>query len=225
MSYTIRDIDKALVAKIEAKNFTVFTEGKNIRVKTLMGTPDELIAQKHYPCVLIESGYMIRTPESWQKLDTVEYAAAGSYVSQYVCSFRDVFYTYKVGFYVNYKPHCTYLEAEFLKLFPNKFYCAITDSSGYGYTVPFVTEGALVNLDESKGLARLDRALRPTEKDSDVRLFRRDIIMTTQLMLEDSRVEELLRPWAGMQFNVDMAYSSTASTATVADATIIFIEE
>ena len=225
MSYTIRDIDAALYAKIDAENFTLFSEGKNVRVRTAFGTPDEMIAQKRVPGILIESGYMVRTPEIWQPIRTVSYAANGSYVSESVCQLRDIFYTYKVGFYVGYKPHCTYLEWEFMRLFPNKFFCTITDSSGYGYRVPFVTEGELVNLDETKNLEKLDRGLRPTEKDSDSRLYRRDIVMTAQLTMVDEQVAALFRPWNGLQFEVEMAYSSTATTATVSLGTINIIEE
>jgi hypothetical protein len=222
--YTIRDIDKALLDKIKAKDFSLILEGKDIRVRAEYGTPDEMISMRRFPGICIESGYQIRTPESWQPDVMVGASIAGISVDMASCRLIDIFYTYKIGFYVTFRPHCTYMEQEFLKLFPNKFWCDVVDYSGNNYKIPFVQDSGLINLDVSKGVAKMERPLQEGELESDLRLYRRDILLTSQIVLEERTVESLLRPYTGILIGIS---SSVPTIATVAAsfATISFVEE
>lgn len=226
MGYTIRDVDKALKDIIDSRNLTVVMEGKEVRVRSNFSSPDEMIAKFRLPMICIESGYMIRTPENWQPDLSRGFENNGNYVGVTTCRLIDIFYSYKVGFYVSLKPHCTLLEIEFLKMFPNKFYADVVDYSGNEYTVSFVSNEALVNIDEVKSTYNKDRPLNEAQIDSDTRIYRRDKIVTAQLTMEESSVESLLRPYAGIQFNVAMNSVVTVSTiATVSPATITFVED
>ena len=221
--YLIRDVDKALKNRIDTRGLTVFAEGKESRIRTVFSSPDELIANFRLPLICIESGYMLRTPEEWQPDSLISYTVDGTSAIKSSCQLIDLFYTYKIGFYVTHKPHCTYLESEFMKLFPNEFYADVVDYSGNEYTVPFRSNPNLINLDESKGTYKVDA---DSQLDSDSRIYRRDKIVTAQLLLEESTVESLLRPFAGIQINVGLNTVATTSTiATITIPTITFVEE
>lgn len=228
MSYSIRDVDSALMNIIKARNITVDLEGKDVRVRVYVGSPDELIAQRRLPFIGIESGWMIRTPEIWQPSPGGEVEVVGNSVDVYSCRTMDVFYTYKVGFYVTYQPHCAQLELDFIRMFPNKFLADVIDASGIEYKIPFVCDPAMINMDEATSAFKKTTPVSDGNLDSDLRIYRRDKLMTAQLMIEERSVETLLRPWNGMSFTVgmtDMTVPATVTVATITMPTIIFVEE
>ena len=225
MSYSIRDVDSAVMNIVKAKNITVSMEGKDVRVRVYVGSPDELIAQRRLPFIGIESGWMIRTPEIWQSSPLNEAVVSGNSVDVYSCKPITVFYTYKIGFYVTYQPHCAQLEVDFMRLFPNKFLATVVDSSGTEYSIAFDSDPSMINMDEATNAFKKSTPIGDQNLDSDVRIYRRDKLVTAQLMIEDSSVETFLRPFNGLQFNVGMSVAAEATIATVAMPTITFQEE
>jgi hypothetical protein len=225
MSYTIRDVDSAVLARVKDRNITVRAEDQDIRVRVYVGSPDELIAQKRLPFIGIESGWMIRTPVNWQPDVMTEMVVSGNSVDVYTCRMIDVFFTYKIGFYVSYQPHCSELEMEFLKMFPRMFLANVVDVSGVEYSIPFVSDEGMINMDEATNAFKRDQTTSRSGLDGDLRIYRRDKLVTAQLTIEESSVETLLRPFGGMRFEVSMNVASTATVATVAMPTIIFTEE
>jgi hypothetical protein len=228
MSYEIRDVDKALKKMLVDRNFNLVMEGKDVRVRVLFGSPDEIYAKFRLPCICIESGYLITVPEKWQpdEVKSIDINATDSkYVDKTTCRLIDIFYSYKIGFYVTKKPHCTYMEMEFLKMFPNYFNINVINSDGDVESVYFIADQALVNLDQQKSIVTRDRSMLDTEMDSDTRIYRRDKMVTAQLLIEESSVETLLRPYGGIEYGVAFSVPAEAAAATLTQATITFVEE
>lgn len=196
MGYTFRDIDKALMAYIEEQNFTVLQDNTEVRVRTFISSPDEMIAQKRFPAISVEPGWVIDVDPDWYKRDRFEDTVVDNYVSTKRITLVDLFYHYKIGFYVNFRGHCKYLEGEFLFTFPRKFTIDVTDTEGNIWTVPFMSD-SMINMDEV---------------DGDLRLYRRDLIVKAHLAIEKDTLTTELRAYAGIQLN---------TTRSPSDSTII----
>lgn len=201
MGYTFRDIDKALMAYIEGQNFTVLQDNTEVRVRTFVSSPDEMIAQKRFPAISVEPGWIIDVDPDWQKNDSEESVIDGNNVIITRTALIDLFYHYKIGFYVNYRGHCKYLEGAFLFTFPRKFTIDVTDTEGNIWTVPFMSD-SMINMDEV---------------DGDLRLYRRDLVVKAHLAIEKDTLTEAIRPFAGMRLDLTRTDGSTSesSTATV----------
>jgi len=187
MALEIRDVDAALKNIVDSKNFTVHQENMEIRLRTIFSTPDEVLAKKLYPIIGIESGFIIDTPLEWQA-ESVEYTINGTDYQKadaIIDTVSDLFYDYKVAFYVGYKSHCVYLEREFLKLFPVNFVVFVTVGTAV-YSVPF----------ERKGIVNMDGF------DEDRRFYRRDALLTAQIQMEDVTVETDYRPYTSVTVEV-----------------------
>lgn len=190
MIYAIRDVDKGIYNLIHSKNFVVVDEGMSARVRVLMDTPDEALAKKTYPCIYIDSGFNINTPEWWQSqkksfsINEVDNHLVDVTTERQIT----VFYDYRVGLYVKKKSHCNYLVTELISLLPNNFDLAITNQASESDKVWFQREGSFVSLDES---------------DGDEKLYRREVVLTAQLLMEKQEVESLLRPFTGVDLSVN----------------------
>jgi hypothetical protein len=71
MGYSTRDVTKAIFDRIRVRNLSVVQDGKNIRVRVLVGTPDEAIAKKRYPSINISPGFYNHSRKDWQSLNKV----------------------------------------------------------------------------------------------------------------------------------------------------------
>lgn len=189
-TYTIRDVDKLLLTFIKSQNYSVRIGGIDIRFRHSLSTPDELISRRRFPAINIESGVTITTPEFWQK-ESRSYAVNqtdNTLVDVKLYKLIDVKYTYKVGFYVNYKSHSVYMEQQFLKLFSNFFTLTGTDNAGKRFAVEFMKDGGLLNLDEFEG---------------DLKLYRRDQVLVANILMTNVNIESLLRPHKGIQIKMN----------------------
>jgi hypothetical protein len=163
----------------------------DVRLRVLSDTPEEVFAKKRYPCIAIENGYTITLTDGFQKeINDVSYGVnAGNTDLVDVTTEKviDVTYGYKISFFVLYRSHCDYMELEFLKLFPHKFLLEVEGESG-AEKVGFVHEGQLIKMD--------------TYADNQ-KVYRRDLVVKAQLSFAESIVENLLRPFTGLQLEED----------------------
>lgn len=186
----IRNVDAGLKALIDNKNYTLHQEGMEARVLTRFSTPDDILAKKQYPMINIESGFTLETPIEWQA-DVVDYTINGDdsqKADKTATTISDLLYGYKVGFYVQYKAQCTYLEREFLRLFPMFFGVPVTIGTTV-YSIPF----------ERKGIVNMDGF------DEDHRLYRRDFLLMAQIAMEDVVVETDYRPYTSVTVDISMS--------------------
>lgn len=191
MGYSIRDVDKLLLLHIKAQDYSVRISGMDTRFRLMLSTPDEMIARRRFPAINIESGFTISTPEFWQK-EIKRYKVNqldNTLVDVEKSRLIDIKYTYKVGFYVNYKSHCVYMEEQFLRLWANFFTLASTYMEGTErtFSVLFAKSGDMTNLDEQVG---------------DMKLYRRDQVLVAHILMTQRTVESLIRPWKGTQIEL-----------------------
>jgi hypothetical protein len=189
MAYAIRDVDRALYDLIHKKNFSVIDEGMDVRMRVLHSTPEEALSKKTYPCIYINSGYNIKTPEFWQR-NKISYeinSVDDRLIDKKSAKLITFFYGYRIGFYVTKRSHCNYLVTELLYILDNNFDLKVVNSLDEIDYVWFRREGSFITLDEF---------------DEDVKIFRRDIVLVSQLLLEKQEVETLLRPYQGLEITI-----------------------
>lgn len=185
-------VDAAVVNLVTKRRLQVYEESKMIRVRNYLGTPDEMIAKKTYPCTWVQSGFIIDTPEEWGK-NTEENSVVESdpeKVEVIKSRIQAVDYYYRIGCMALYSEHVAYLIGELVKGFPSRFDLSVAlsasvapDEAEVEY-VPMQREGKVVSVDDI---------------DGDLKVYRREFLMKAQLMTEDRMVESLLRPFAGVK--------------------------
>jgi hypothetical protein len=207
MPYTIRDVSKALFDRINSHNLVVVQDGKNVRVRVLVGTPDELIAKKRYPSINIYPGFQVHAKKDWQSMDITE-EIDGNFFKRSVVQNIDLFYTYKIGMYALFSEHILYLEDAFYKMFPLDFCLpVISDSDKLEYHVQSWWDGHLVNLDEYRRLTA-NSELSDSDIEGDQKVVRREGLVTAHISLENSSVESMLRPYSGVDITVETTLNS-----------------
>ena len=193
VAYTIRDVDKTINEYIVNKKFRLPQNGKNIPVPVYMGTPDEFLAQKTYPCIFIEPGYDVFVDPQWQAPET---AVLEAHPTDPVMAVKtttkttDILYSLKISAYTTFSDHLTTLILWLAQLFPlDSCVEGVTESKKEEFCFPLVWDGQIINLDEQNSLVKMAMGLSASQLGSDTRVYRRDIVVTAHLQTDNATVE------------------------------------
>lgn len=166
IGYDIDDIDEMLTDYLKKQKLTVKMDGKDIRLKVIVASPDEVYAKKTIPCLLVESGYTSETPLEWIKENEVsiisDTGGKNSYISEEIVT---IYYTYKIGYYVTDPRHANAIFRALLSIFPTKFTLPLVKGDDE-YCIAFLRESNVIKLDEVY---------------DGVKVYRRDFIVQTTL--------------------------------------------
>ena len=207
MAYTIRDVTKALFDRINSRQLTVVQDDINVRVRVLVGTPDELIAKKRYPSINIEPGFLVNAQKDWQSIN-IDEDIDGNYAQTTLTRNIDIFYTYKIGLYALYSEHILYLEDAFYRLFSHDFCLTVVGGSdGIDYHLPAGWDGKLINVDEYRRIMA-NPAIAESEIEEDQKVLRREGLVTAHISMENSLVETVMRPYSGVDITVEPTLNS-----------------
>jgi len=189
--YTIRDVNKAVKLKLKQEDISVMMEGMDTRLPVIQSSPDEMLQFKKYPCIFINPGYEISTPDNWiigpDYLEQVS-SRDDTILETVKIEYTNVFYTYQIGFAVKYQSHCDDLVFKFMQMFPNDFYLGFQDAEDKKYKLLFKKEEELINLDDL------------TEENE--KIYRRDLLITTRLVVTRQEYEAVIRPYNGVQIDM-----------------------
>ena len=178
IGYDIDDVDRMITDYIKSQNLSVKMDGKDIRLKVIVATPDEVYAKKTIPCLLVESGYTSETPLEWIREN--EYSLVSdtggmnSYISEEVVT---IYYTYKIGYYVTDPRNANTIYRALLSLLPTKFTLPLVKGEDK-YCLAFLREPNVIKLDEVY---------------DGVKVYRRDFIFRTTLNFGAYEFKEYLQ--------------------------------
>jgi len=163
---TFEDADRRIKEYFESRPYVVEDEGNRIRAKIIMGDDPEY-GQLQTPSIYIDSGYMIRTPLSWNLCqNTLETTKIGEKDFLDICSKEtNVFYSYNISGTFSKKRHAINFQQYLLSLFPNKFFIDIFDLENVKHTVSGYRDDEVIPLDNYI---------------NNVLIHRRNIILTLQ---------------------------------------------
>ncbi len=190
VGYRLRDVNNTLYEFIRNRNITVEQEGKEVRVKTFIGTPNEAISKKTYPLIFINPGFMANQPGIWRIPEVVDYQLSSeneAIIGKCVSSVRNVFFTYQIGFLVEYSQHRDYLTEEFIDMFPLELYLPFKDAQGVDYKFVFKHDGKYIPLDYIQ---------------DNKNIIRRDITMTIKLAFGSEVITEELYAFGGVELQM-----------------------
>jgi hypothetical protein len=180
--YTIEDIDKALSDYLKSQQIVLPMDGKNIRLRVTQSAPEDIYGAKTIPCLNIESGFKMDTPYSWLKSAEKSVEMKDFTNIEVTRELHTVYYSYKIGYYVKEARHDIAMTQLFMRIFPSKmmfsFDKALEDGSKENYRLLFMKEPRTIKMD--------------TYVDG-MKIYRKDIILTTTLHFESSYSEEFMR--------------------------------
>jgi len=179
MSYIIADIDAAMKEYIESFQLTVNQDNQDIVLPVQFSYPDRLEINQRFPLINIESGFSMKRDTRFTKEDRLSYADNLNNVDITTTKLIDVFWRYRIGYYVYYKRHQAEIELAMLQMFPPKFLLPI---KGNTEKVDCSSISPL-NLDE---------------RMEDYMVYRSDYQVTAHLCFENQYVETELRPYNGV---------------------------
>lgn len=178
IGYDIDDIDIMLTDYLKAQRLTIKMDGKDIRLKVIVATPDEVYAKKTIPCLLVESGYTSETPWEWIREDEYELVSDTGGVNSYVREeVATIYYTYKIGYYVTDPRNANAIYRAMLNMFPTKFTLPLVKGEDQ-YCLAFIREPNVIKMDEVY---------------DGVKIYRRDFILRTTLNFGAYEFNEYLK--------------------------------
>lgn len=194
VAYTIRDVDNTINTYITRKKFTLPQDGKKVPVPIFMGTPDEFIAKKTYPCIFIEPGYDTFVDPAWQDDDSlVELSAHPTDKDKAVrksSRVTDLFYSLKISVYTTFSDHRAFVEMWLATLFPlDSCVDGVTELTKEEFCFPLTWDGQILNMDDQNSLVKMAMGLSASQLASDTRIYRRDMVVTAHLQTEDITVD------------------------------------
>lgn len=184
MSYTIKQVDQAMKDRILAAGLSVEQDGKTLVVPVRFSYPDQIIAVRDFPAINIESGFASDVSPAWQRYSDTTYVDGvvdPQKVDVTTKDFVDLFWRYKIGYYVHYSVQAVAMEEAFLFLFPHHFFLPVN-----GENVDCAVESS-IDMDET---------------DGDYRIHRRDFIVSAHLWFEKSTLTSVLRPFNGIGLTI-----------------------
>lgn len=203
VAYTIRDIDRAIETHITKKKFKLPMDGKNVPVPVIVGTPDEFIAQRSYPCIYVEPGYDTYVDPQWQTADTAVLDAHPTDPTRAVRKTSrvvDILYSLKISTYVTLNDHRATANLWLAKLFPlDSCVEGVTELTKEDFCFPLRWDGQVLNMDDQNSLVKMALGLSASQLASDVRIYRRDIVVTAHLQTEDISVDTPQINFAGLR--------------------------
>ncbi len=177
--YDIRDVDGAFRKFIESFGFQVYQDGGYKRVPIYFGDDVEEVAFR-LPSIYVYPGSSLRTPLSWQKDPGIEFnidEEDDTLINTTLKRFTEVFYSYRVSFYLGFKQHTNEAEQLILSRVPNKFVLSFMKDNK-SFKLGFVRDAEIFRMDDV---------------EDDKRIYRRDFIVTTQLLFMTETITTDLR--------------------------------
>lgn len=189
VNYTIRDVDRTIYDYIVNKRLRLPQNGKNIPVPVYIGTPDEFLAQKTYPCIYIEPGYDVFVDPQWQAPATATLVAHPTDPTMAVkttAKTLDILYSLKISAYTTFSDHNATLNLWLAQLFPlDSCVEGVTESTKEEFCFPLAWDGQVLNMDDQNSLVKMAMGLSANQLASDTRVYRRDIVVTAHLQTEN----------------------------------------
>jgi hypothetical protein len=189
--YTLKDVDSTLKDYIQTFDSSVNMDGIDTRLRIYESTPDEMLAKKRYPSICIEPGYLAYTPEEWVRPDEGDVRLNPD--NDQLLDFKttriiNLYYGYKVSFYVRYQNHCNYMILKFLEMFPEFVTLRMPLQADDHYSFEFKRSERFINMDQIV---------------DNLKVYRRDVTLTTRLSFSFDYYKSVLRAFNGVQLNND----------------------
>lgn len=186
--YNIRDIDRAFIKYLEENVPKLREEGMNVRIPVLPSY-DESVIVPSYPLIEVNCGYTIDSPIDWQTCPDKECVLEDIVditVNEITTKKITMEYSFLISAFVKYREQARVIEEFYLRKLPNKFILRIPFTGGEESLV-FIREPKILNLDDL------------VEQQ---RVFRRDVVVTVLLSLEERTVEQFMRPFNGVNIEI-----------------------
>lgn len=176
--YSIDDIDILLSDYIKSQQLTIKQDGKDIRIKVIISTPEEVYSKKTIPCICIESGFLETTPYDWIHEPAISLVSntggKNSYTKEELVT---IYYSYKIGYYVTDPRNANYINRALLSLLPVNFTLPLVKEQDE-YCIAFLRDQSMVKLDEIY---------------DGVKIYRRDIVLKTTLHFASYEIIDYLQ--------------------------------
>lgn len=200
--YTLRDIDFIVKQYFKSWGLVLQLEGKNIRVPVQLSSEDPEFYKKTVPCIFIESGWDMDKDPNWQPAKTESWnvnaldATKADLVKKELIDFH---YSYKVSFYIPFKALATAVDEMIMRKIPTHHFSLRGKSEGgQEYIFPVGWDGTIYVPDRTKNYDSTNTGLPSAETAGVDRVFKRELILTAQLLLEEISTKTATRPYAGV---------------------------
>ena len=187
--YTLEDVSKALSNYILSFNLKLTQNGINVPLKIVVDTPDIAISARTYPSIFINPGFVSGVPEAWERERSItdqEFDEDNpSILKTNITQITNMNYSYQIGFLVEYSTHRDIMLLKFATMFSRRFFLCFKDVAEQDdHRLEFKHDGKVIPLDFT---------------ENNKKIFRRDIILTTRISLEDNFISEEETPYGEVE--------------------------